>query len=234
MSLKFRSENTSVNASACEFLELLVTNLDNAGVSLRLAEFIVPPLQVVLLHAVENSDFVMQVQLLNLFKVVFFSSAFRRIPNPRLLTNIQQTMTSTVSNGIFIPTLIRGMTTSLLYVRAQYISFISTCLPLLAEYLSWQTLTSCVKSVLAAYFTIIKSITLRSGTGEEDKFQTYEYLQGSSQHEISSVLNGVKTILKHIMGLEERDDILYDRQQPQGYSVGGLMFTVFTLGLVAT
>ena len=44
MSLKFRSENTSVNASACEFLELLVTNLDNAGVSLRLAEFIVPPL----------------------------------------------------------------------------------------------------------------------------------------------------------------------------------------------
>jgi|APCry1669189241_1035207.scaffolds.fasta_scaffold241742_2 hypothetical protein len=44
MSVKFKGENTSVNASACEFLELLVSNLDNAAVSLRLVDFIVPPL----------------------------------------------------------------------------------------------------------------------------------------------------------------------------------------------
>lgn len=46
-------------------------------------------------------------------------------------------MTDTVSNEIFLPTLIAGMSTSVLYVRAQYIQFISTCIPLLAEYLSW-------------------------------------------------------------------------------------------------
>jgi hypothetical protein len=118
----------------------------------------------------------MQVQLLNLFRVVFFSSAFRRLPNPKLLPAIQVTMTNTVSNDIFIPTLIRGMTTSLLYVRSQYISYISTCLPLLAEYLSWQTLTSCVKSVLAAYFTIIKTITLKTTQKESAIYETYEYL----------------------------------------------------------
>jgi hypothetical protein len=44
-------------------------------------------------------------------------------------------MSRTVSNSIFIPTLLRGMHTHVLYVRAQYIHFISTCIPLLAEHL---------------------------------------------------------------------------------------------------
>jgi hypothetical protein len=58
MSVKFHSENAAVNASACEFIELLIMNVDNPFVSLRLAEYIMPPLQVVLYHAVGNNDFV--------------------------------------------------------------------------------------------------------------------------------------------------------------------------------
>ena len=44
LSAKFQSENAAVNASACEFLELLVIHVDHASVSLRLAEYIMTPL----------------------------------------------------------------------------------------------------------------------------------------------------------------------------------------------
>lgn len=57
--MRFFSENAAVNASACEFIELLVIHIDNPIVSLRLTEYIMPPLQIVLYHAVENKDMVM-------------------------------------------------------------------------------------------------------------------------------------------------------------------------------
>jgi len=61
MSVKFYSENAAVNASACEFVELLIIHIDHPAVSLRLAQYIMPSLQIVLYHAVENKDLVMQV-----------------------------------------------------------------------------------------------------------------------------------------------------------------------------
>lgn len=40
MSARFYRENAAVNASACEYIELLVTNLEDPLVSLRMAEYI--------------------------------------------------------------------------------------------------------------------------------------------------------------------------------------------------
>lgn len=60
---------------------------------------------------------------------------------------------------------------------------------------------------------MIKAIAERSNNlvaVKVNKFSTQEHLQGS-QHEISNVLAGVKTILTHILGLEERDDIQYEK-----------------------
>lgn len=44
MSQKFYRENAAVNASACEYIELLITNVENPMVSLRFAEYIMEPL----------------------------------------------------------------------------------------------------------------------------------------------------------------------------------------------
>lgn len=44
MSPKFYRENAAVNASACEYIELLVTNVEDPMVSLRFAEYIMEPL----------------------------------------------------------------------------------------------------------------------------------------------------------------------------------------------
>ena len=38
-------------------------------------------------------------------------------------------------------------------------------------------------------------------------------------------------ILKHILGLEERDDIKYDKPVEKGLSVGRIVKTVLTFGL---
>lgn len=59
MSPKFYRENAAVNASACEYIELLVTNVEDPMVSLRFAEYIMEPLQIVLYHSIENEDLVM-------------------------------------------------------------------------------------------------------------------------------------------------------------------------------
>jgi hypothetical protein len=44
MSLKFYKENAAVNASACEYIELLIVNVENPIVSLKFAEYIMQPL----------------------------------------------------------------------------------------------------------------------------------------------------------------------------------------------
>ncbi|CAK55597.1 unnamed protein product (macronuclear) [Paramecium tetraurelia] len=233
MSLKFYKENAAVNASACEYIELLIVNVENPIVSLKFAEYIMQPLQIVLYHAIENEDLVMQVQILNLFKVIFFNSSFRTKFQPEQRELIEDTMSRSVSNSIFIPTLLRGMHTHVLYVRAQYIHFISTCIPLLAEHLRQQTLTDCVQQILTAYFKMIKDIANRQYEQQksDQKMNQFDFLQGSSQHEIQSILIGVKTILKHILGLQERDDMFYEKMKGDN-TVFNTVKSMITFGLL--
>jgi hypothetical protein len=61
LSLKFQIENAAVNASACEFLELLITHLEDPPLSLSLCEYLMEPLLTILGHCIANKDFVMQV-----------------------------------------------------------------------------------------------------------------------------------------------------------------------------
>ena len=76
LSLKFSIENSAVNASSCEFLELLIVHIEDPGLSKALCEYLMEPLVRTLTHNVINFDYVMQVQLLNLFKTIFFNSSY--------------------------------------------------------------------------------------------------------------------------------------------------------------
>ena len=61
LSLKFQVENAAVNASACEFLELLITHLEDSLLSLAVCEYLMEPLLCILNHCIINKDYVMQV-----------------------------------------------------------------------------------------------------------------------------------------------------------------------------
>mmetsp|Transcript_26439 Transcript_26439/g.23384 ORF Transcript_26439/g.23384 Transcript_26439/m.23384 type:complete len:232 (-) Transcript_26439:489-1184(-) len=69
---QFQIDNASVNASACEFMELLITHVEHKDRSAKLTHFVMEPLLVVLNHTIANADYVLQVQLLNLLKVILF------------------------------------------------------------------------------------------------------------------------------------------------------------------
>ena len=74
LSPKFQIQNASVNASASEFMELLISHIESDELSSKMTHFVMEPLLTVLHHAICNSDYVLQVQLLNLLKVILLQS----------------------------------------------------------------------------------------------------------------------------------------------------------------
>ena len=68
MNAQFHNDNSQVNSTATEFLQLLITSVDNNVVLEQIIYSVMEPLLVVVKHSIENKDFVMQVQLLSLLK----------------------------------------------------------------------------------------------------------------------------------------------------------------------
>ena len=168
LSLQFQHENASVNASACEFLELLITHLENKENSSRITHQIMEPLLLVLYHSIQNRDYVMQVQLINLLKVILFQSSYTRYDESRYRC------VALLSSRYFVPNLLRGLELPMQYVRVQYINFLSLCMGILTEHLKHPTLTSLIQSVLKTYFDIILSKNLDEKEENEEDYEAFE------------------------------------------------------------
>ena len=66
-------DSQTVNASACEFMELILKSLENhPEVSNEIAHLIVEPILRTFSQVIDNQNNAMQVHLLNLLKVIFF------------------------------------------------------------------------------------------------------------------------------------------------------------------
>lgn len=170
LSVKFHLENASVNASSCEFLELLITNMDNKETSQKIANYLIMPLLQVLEHSIENSDIVMQVQLLNILKVILFQSAYKNISIFKTSTAINERkkeISSLLCSKKFIPNLLRGLSTDVSYVRVQFINFLSQCVFVLSEFLVHPILTDLIKNILTAYYNIVSQLQTIEKDGNE-------------------------------------------------------------------
>jgi hypothetical protein len=70
---KLYTDSQTVNASACEFMELILKNLDyNKEISNEVAHIIINPILQTFEQVILNKNIAMQVHLLNLLKVIFF------------------------------------------------------------------------------------------------------------------------------------------------------------------
>lgn len=67
-------DSSSVNASSCEFLELIINLLEPKLTSQRICTKIIEPLLDVLGKAIDQENVVMQVQVMNILKVILFHS----------------------------------------------------------------------------------------------------------------------------------------------------------------
>lgn len=98
----------------------------------------------------------MQVQILNLYHTMLFNSPFRLKAET---FRLKRTFGSLLSSRFFVENLLLGLNARYSYVREQYVSFISGCLPLLAEYVADDHCAEIVSAFLAAYYYIIKGIS---------------------------------------------------------------------------
>ena len=94
---------------------MMITHLADPPLCLALCEYLTEPLLTILGHCITNKDYVMQVQLLNVFRTIFFHSSYIK---KNSIEEIKTKMLSTLSNKLFIPNLLKGLMISIPYVRS--------------------------------------------------------------------------------------------------------------------
>jgi len=180
LSPKFQIQNASVNASASEFMELLITHVETKELSAKMTHFIMEPLLIILHHAINNFDYVLQVQLLSLLKVILCQSSFCSYEGTRYKC------VALLSSNKFVPNLLKGLNVDQPYVRVQFINFISLCISVLTEHLPQkETLTNSVISILRAYFDIILNKHLEISENN-DEFESWESDNVNFEEDIAS------------------------------------------------
>jgi hypothetical protein len=105
---KFENENYSVNAASCEFLEFLLSHINNNELLINYASEINVPILLTLDEAIENNDEVMQVQLLSVLKVLYFNSSPAHLSHKNIILSL--------FNEFLIKVLIKGMTRDYFFV----------------------------------------------------------------------------------------------------------------------
>ena len=71
----FIKENYAINASSCEFLEFLLSHLNNPEIIMTFANRINLPIILLIDEAIDENNEVMQVQLLSVLRVLYFKTS---------------------------------------------------------------------------------------------------------------------------------------------------------------
>jgi hypothetical protein len=128
VSKSFYRENFSVNAASCEFLEFLLSFIEPKSKVMNIAEMIAEPVLLILHESIMSNDEVMQVQLLNLLKVLLFNTQMVHRDFIQQAVNIfnSQILHDCINLGIQI---------NYIFVRSHFISFVELCLPIFRDIL---------------------------------------------------------------------------------------------------
>lgn len=211
LSVKFHLENASVNASSCEFLELLITNMDKSETSQKISNYLINPLLQVLEHSIANKDIVMQVQLLNILKVILFQSGYKSLTfykTQAAIIDRKKEIASLLSSSKFIPNLLKGLQTEVSYVRVQFINFLSQCVFVLSEFLSHPGLTELVKTILNAYYDIVSQLQSIDKDGNEilNEEEDYEVEFEFFTADFDAEKNSEKISVLHVQGGQQKEE----------------------------
>ena len=211
---KFENENYSVNAASCEFLEFLLSNINNNELLISYASEINLPILLTLDEAIENNDEVMQVQLLSVLKVLYFNSSPAHLSYKSIVLSLFQ-------NETLIKVLIKGMTRDFFFVREHFISFTKDCLPIfrivMGDINSIKNLFSFGQSFIAAltHYLSKRIYIEKIGRKDTEKFshfdpinnklifknylEEYKEYKRYDENDILLVLKGIKDILFHFL-----------------------------------
>jgi hypothetical protein len=109
----------------------------------------------VLGQVVLNREYIMQVQLLNLLRNIFFDSSYRK---KAPVDKVRGFFKIVFANQALLKATLDGLNTPFAYVRSQFISFITLSTPLIADFLDPSDCTTCIRHILYAYYKLIKTL----------------------------------------------------------------------------
>ncbi|EGR29985.1 n-terminal domain protein [Ichthyophthirius multifiliis] len=221
--LQFYAENQQINASACEIFELLIVHLDDAEECSIICQQQMEKILKLLRENIKNKDYVMQVQILNLLKVMFFNPLFHMKTVPKII--------KVLDSNLFIPTIVKGLNTPIVYVRGQFIYFISVSVPFLCEILVESKLVEVIKQIMSVYYQLIKELSQKNNQYEKVDNKIEIDKNDDTEFEIQSVLEGVRLILKHFLKIRTLEEI--EEAKKNEYQTGffDIMASFLSLGI---
>ena len=212
---KFDNENYSVNAASCEFLEFLLSHINNNELLIKYASEINFPILLTLDEAIENNDEVMQVQLLSILQVLYFNSSPAHLSNKKIVLSL--------FNETLIKVLIKGMTRDYFFVREHFINFTKDCLPIFRNVMGdingMKDLFYVGQNFISALIQYLsKRVYIeRIGRKDTDKFshfntvnnklifknylEEYKEYKRYDENDILLLLKGIKDILFHFLSI---------------------------------
>jgi len=147
----FYMRNLSVKATACEFLEMIVSKFPIKSIIGHISFYLLEPLSKVLSQAVSKDQSSNLIQILSVMTVILFNSNFQQEKE------FQERYIQFLQNKTFLETLIRGLASKHAYVVTEFRNFLNSMIVVTSEHMRHPALTEIVSRVLQGYYELIKN-----------------------------------------------------------------------------
>ena len=141
ISQQFYRENFSVNAASCEFLEFLLSFIEPKSKVMDISQSIVEPVLDILQESLNTDDEVMQVQLINLLKVLLISTSNEH-------NNFKEQINMILNSNMFQDCIVNGIQINYIFVRGYFINFVESCLPVFKNVLTFNQNLNLAKKLI--------------------------------------------------------------------------------------
>ena len=232
VSEQFYRENFSVNAASCEFLEFLLSYVEPKNKVMDIAQSIVEPVLEIMMESLKTEDEVMQVQLINLLKVLIIGTS-------NIHNIYKEQVRIIINDNMFQKCIVYGIQINYIFVRGYFINFVESCLPVFKNVLNLgQNLNLAKKLILTNTNFLVSRVKYnnykKNGNNdnnikidnnndegkyenysslyldEEDKYfilknylKEYKDLKKLDENDILVIIKGLKNIIFHFLEIKE-------------------------------
>lgn len=239
VSVSFYRENFSVNAASCEFLEFLLSFIEPKSKVMNIAQLISESVLNILQESLMTNDEVMQVQLLNLLKVLLLSTKEEH-------ENFKQEAINIFNSKKFHECIVNGIQINYIFVRGYFINFVESCLPIFSNILDQNSNLVIAKRLINTTTDFLVSRVKYNFTNQKkNKFNSMELSEGENffiiknyiskyrdfkqldENDVNVIIKGLKNILFHFLKIENPDKVNWEMLKKQMNSRVGSGFTFF-------
>ena len=147
----FYMRNLSVKATACEFLEMILSKFPIKAMIAQISFYLLEPLSNVLKQAVEKDQSSILIQILSVMTVILFNSNFQQEKE------FQERYFAFLQKKSILETLIKGLSSKHAYVVTEFRNFLNSMVVVTSEHMRHPALTEIVSRILQGYYELIKN-----------------------------------------------------------------------------